>query len=226
MLNLIRLELKKNNLKGYIRAFIIATLIVGALALTIVGVEVKDMPKVPLQDIYISMLGIIFLIIEGTMLAGVIIDEYSNKTITLMYQYPISRIKIHLSKLLLIYCVTSISLFVGHVFLNGFLYGMFTYVPHFAKYSFSLGNFGENLIRYALIALYYPLIGFIPLIVGMYRKTARATIIASVILVTIVGNNNGGGSLLDYAAVGAVLALCGLLTALFALRKVNTEDVF
>lgn len=225
MLNLIRLELKKNRLNGYFYAFIISTLVVCVLSLAIVGTEAEEIANFPIQEIYLSMIGIIFLIIEGTMLAGIVIEEYADKTITLMYQYPIARKKIHAAKLLTIYGITAVSLMLAHLFLNGVLFLVFNYIDYFAQFAMSLGNFGDNLVRYALVSLYYPIIGFIPLVVGMKRKTSRATIITSVIMVTIVGSNNGGNSILSYAFAGAALALVGLLITIYSLRKVNTEDV-
>lgn len=108
MIKLIRLEWKKNNIASYIRyaAVLAALLGVFLYALfwgianepdgTLDAAEGMNVISSPVE----LFTGIAFLIFTSAMLASFIVSAYKNKTMNLMFSYPIKRQKILAAQML------------------------------------------------------------------------------------------------------------------------------
>ncbi|MGL5353618.1 MAG: hypothetical protein ACRDA5_09875, partial [Clostridium sp.] len=89
MLNLIKLEMKKFKLQGYINGALITHLV---LILMLLGLEVIfKIEKQSLSEVVeasrvvVNTMGrVVFVVFASAMLAKIVIGEYSNKTINLM----------------------------------------------------------------------------------------------------------------------------------------------
>lgn len=110
MIKLIKLEYKKNNIKKYIIITLILTgvLLLFCFAQTYLGIArdsdtgvVDAVEGANTVDSYVDLLTTIsFLILSSAMQSTFIVDAYKNKTMDLMFQYPIGRKKILISKIL------------------------------------------------------------------------------------------------------------------------------
>lgn len=107
MLKLIRLEMQKNNTKKYVLYAAISILLVTAFLLAIDfswGFEELDVMKgeaPPITFIIEMMTGIVFIVMSGIMHSAFTVSAYKNKTIDLMFSYPIKRKKILFPRFLL-----------------------------------------------------------------------------------------------------------------------------
>ncbi|MEC1468217.1 ABC transporter permease [Bacillus haynesii] len=108
MLNLINLEFKKTKLGWYYKGAVIANLcILGMLCL--IGADEKSLPQAKMSmadaESTLQLIGIfvrsVFIVFAGVLIAKLIIGEYKNRTITVMFTYPVSRKKLIAAKLLL-----------------------------------------------------------------------------------------------------------------------------
>ena len=61
-----------------------------------------------------------FIIFGAVLIAKLIIDEYKNKTILLMFSYPINRKKIMISKLAITAILTFITVILSNIFVVEF----------------------------------------------------------------------------------------------------------
>lgn len=100
MLKLIRLEWKKNNIIKYVRSAFIMAVILLILILASAGeLEAKDTElaygKSMLKAGVEMFTNMSFIIFTSTMLASFIVGAYKNKTMNLMFSYPISRKENH-----------------------------------------------------------------------------------------------------------------------------------
>ena len=104
MLKLIRLEWKKNNIGKYIRNAVILAIILCTFLFALAYLGIANDPDTGMPDAapgneMISssielFTGMAFLVFTGVMLASFIVTAYKNKTMNLMFSYPIRRQKI------------------------------------------------------------------------------------------------------------------------------------
>ena len=126
MLKLIKLEWKKNNIIKYIRnAVILAVLLclfIYALAFlgiandpdgTLDAAEGMNTISAPIE-LFTSMS---FLIFTSVMLASFIVSAYKNKTMNLMFSYPIKRQKILASQMTAVWLFNFAALVITKLFL-------------------------------------------------------------------------------------------------------------
>ena len=99
MFKLIRLEWKKNNVGKYIRNAVIMAALICLFIFALCYLGIANDPDAapgnsavsPSIELFTSMA---FLIFTGVMLSTYIVNAYKNKTMNLMFLYPIKRQKI------------------------------------------------------------------------------------------------------------------------------------
>jgi ABC-type transport system involved in multi-copper enzyme maturation permease subunit len=165
-----------------------------------------------------------FMVFAAVVLAKIIIDEYKSKTITVLFMYPINRYKIFLSKILITIIFTFLVIILSDVAISAALYiiNIFQdYVPR----EMDMAEFYSSCISIIITAVSTSFISLIPLFFGMWKKSTIATIVSSIILVSIVGSNGGGVSLGSILGVQIVLAIIGITIAYLAIRNIEKRDV-
>ena len=123
MLKLIKLEWKKNNIGKYIRNAVIVTSLLCLFIFALAFLGIADDPDgtldaAPGMDTISSPIelftGIVFLIFTSVMLASFIVSAYKNKTMNLMFTYPVKRRNILASQMVFVIVTMSfIALSVG-----------------------------------------------------------------------------------------------------------------
>jgi len=113
MLKLIKLEWKKNNIGKYIRNAVILAIILCTFLFALAYLGIANDPDTGVPDAapgneMISssielFTGMSFLVFTGVMLASFIVTAYKNKTMNLMFSYPIRRQKILVSQMLAVW---------------------------------------------------------------------------------------------------------------------------
>ena len=232
---LIKLEWEKYEIGKYIRnaAILIVLLVIFNYAMTFLGIA--NDPDTGVPDMAISNMGvstnvelltdITFLIFAAAMHATFIIGAYKNKTMNLMFLYPLNRKKIMAAKMLAvcIFCFAGIviaKLACYGVSNLGFMMGQKASFP--MDYNMlSVSFYSQLLIRSAATIS----ISLLALLIGMIAKSSKATVISSFLLIILMQGNVGGATLKDNLAVPIVLLAISVLAAILMVQRVEKKDV-
>ncbi len=120
MLNLIKLEIKKFKLKDTIKGVIIANIILLSI-MCIMLWQTKIGSEIPVKDfgelllMSDTLIRATFIIYASTILSKLVIEEFKNKTINLMFTYPISRRKILVAKLFTVSAFTFLCIIFSNI---------------------------------------------------------------------------------------------------------------
>ncbi len=228
MLKLIRLEWKKNNIIKYIGiAFIVAISCLIFILVTAKELEAGETKLAYGNSMLKSAVELFtnmsFIVFTSTMLASFIVSTYKNKTINLMFSYPISRKKIVLSQILSVWIFNFIALVLSKVLIYTILIITKKYT-HIMADNITLGSgifYIEILINSAVMVS----ISFIALLIGLKMKSSKATIIAGVIILCFTQGNIGSYTLLDNIPFHIILLMISIISVFLTLYKLETRDV-
>lgn len=166
----------------------------------------------------------VFLILTAVMHSAFTINAYKNKTIDLMFSYPIKRGKILASKILAVLIFNFVSIIIAQVIIYGGIYIASHYLQPSIRIDFDILNvtFYVSVILKSVMTI---CISLIALFVGMISKSPAATIVASFFLVVLLKGNIGGYSLVGSIVFPAVLTFISIIFALLAISGVEKKDV-
>ncbi len=222
MLKLIRLEWKKNNIIKYIRNAFIMT-ICWLIFLLVAAEELETEDTVLLKSAVELFTNMSFIIFTSTMLASFIVGTYKNKTINLIFSYPISRKKIVLSQILSVWIFNFIALTLSKVLIYAALVITRKYT-HIMADNIALGSgvfYIEILVNSAVMVS----VSFIALLIGLKMKSSKATIIAGVIILCFTQGNIGSYTLLNNMLFHVTLLMISAISVFLTLYKLETRDV-
>lgn len=228
MLKLIRLEWKKNNIAKYVRNAFVMVIVLLLLILAVAG-ELEADETVLEQGNSMLKSGVelftnmSFIVFTSTMLAAFIVNSYKNKTINLMFSYPISRKKILLSQMLSVWIFNFIALVLSKVLLYAVLVITKEYMLITAR-DIALGS-GMFYIEIFINSAVMVSISFIALLIGLKMKSSKATIITGVIIVCLTQGNIGSYTLLGNIPFYALLLMISAVSVFLTLYKLETRDV-
>lgn len=234
MLKLIRLEWKKHSIGRYIRNAGIITLILTLFLFSTAFMGMARDPDTGVPDVadgYNSMSAptemfssLVFLIFTGTMLASFIVSAYKNKTMYLMFSYPIKRQKILVSQMLAVWIFDFIALILAKLFIYGtLLIGQQFRKPDFPlDYNMLSPQFYLELILRSAITI---TISFIALFIGMAIKSSKAVIISSFILFFLLYGSIGGATLSHNMLFPLVLVVVSLVCAILSIITAEKKDL-
>lgn len=226
MLKLIRLEMKKINFNQYIQKSMIAGISITAFLFFMLYIDRNLIATGSEEFLFLtdSIIRIVFVIFSGVLISKLIIEEYNNKTITLMFTYPINRKKILISKLLIIISFTFISIVLTKIFAITILSILAKYL-NFLSESVSLQiilSHFKNTLLYdlsasgmSLVAIYF----------GMKHMSVRTTIVASTIIAVFLGISNEGTSVGSYIIFPVTLTIIGLVITYLSISTINQKDI-
>lgn len=220
MTHLIKLELKKFGIAQNI-IFMFAAILFSILFITISLWDSMTDPK-QVKDTFEStylviglLMSFIFLVYSSVLTAKLVIGEYNHRTITIMFSYPLNRIKLIASKLTIIMVYTAISMTIGYICCSSYII--------FADKSFNMleGTFQPSMLRTwipmaittVIICMVLSLWSFI---IGMIRKSVPATIVTSLIVIVlrqviITKNTTNQESIMQVILVAIVTIIATLL---------------
>lgn len=187
MAHLIKLELKKFG----ITRNIIVTLAAILFSILFITVSLVDSMKDPEQtkDTFEStflviglLMSFIFIVYSSVLTARLIIGEYNQRTITIMFSYPLNRRQLIASKLIIIMVYTAISITIGYICCSG-------YIILADKYFDML----DGIFQISFLQIWIPMavitvivctiLSLWPFIIGMIRKSVPATILTSLFVI-------------------------------------------
>lgn len=228
MLKLIKLELRKNK-SNWIKGILIANLAILAFMILVVFTEANEEVDFStyadvLRGLYIFVKGT-FIIYASALLSKMVIDEFKNNTITLLFMYPISRKKLISAKLIIVFLFTLISIFFSNIILSVILGGIDYYIKDVIQGQMTLEMLLTEIPRVGLDAVYAAGIGLIPLFFGMRKKSVPATIVSAVLIVSMLSSDFGAFRMGDLAGISISLSLVGIGIAYLSFRNIEHKDI-
>ncbi|MBT2216840.1 ABC transporter permease [Virgibacillus dakarensis] len=229
MMHLIKLEFKKGALNGYLWGSLLAYAGIAGLTMMIYFTS-HNFPEDGFQN-YEDALNVIntfvlatFIIYASVLLSKLIINEFRDKTITLLFAYPINRKKLIFAKLSIVFCWT----FVNVVLANLLVDALFIVMNH--NIGFVSGTLTTTLLVHQAIYVLLQAFGaagmsLLALVLGLRKKSAAATVASSIFIVIIMCSNTGSFNLSSIIAVPLSLAALGILITYLSFRNLDRVDV-
>lgn len=229
MMHLIKLELKKGRMTGFVWGSVLAYGIMIGFLLLIYMVEGSSQTE-PVFVSYEEMLGLIdtlvratFIIYASALLARLIISEFRDKTMALLFTYPVNRKKLIFAKLSIVFSWTFVNIVLANVVMGALFLAVNTkmgYVDDTITTEL-LYRHGAHVIMHAIAAAGMSLL---PLAIGMRKKSITSTVISSVFIVMVVCSNNMGFSLSSIVAIPISLGVLGVLLTYLSFRNIDKVD--
>lgn len=229
MLKLMRLEMKKFRLFGFIIGALITMVGIFGMIFLIVFSSVAEgaLPFADAKeavDLINTLVNDAYLIFAAVMLSKFIIGEYQNKTVNLLFTYPIHRKKLIYAKLLLVYSFLIVTMIAANVIILGAFYLLnlvYEVLPLVLTGEFMI----FVLLKVILYSISFACISSLSLYIGMMKKSQAATIVSSIIVVSVLGSTSNGFSLSSITIIPVTVAAIGVLMTYLTFRRVEYSDI-
>ncbi|EEL04107.1 Bacitracin transport permease protein BCRB [Bacillus cereus BDRD-ST196] len=224
-----KLEMKKFKLGWYVRGVIIANIAILALltSMSIVS-QIEGDPEI--RDPQMILLAVstlvraTFIIFGSVLIAKLIISEYKNKTILLMFSYPINRKKMMVSKLAITATLTFITVILSNILVVGIFFGIDSYFSILPN-PFTVDQLMQEGIKLVPLAIATAGMSLIPLYFGMRKRSVPTTIVSSLIVVSIAMNSNPTFPTATFLPLQLALAAIGFAIAYYGIKNIEKEDI-
>ncbi len=235
MMKLIKLELKRNNIRTYLLASAVSCVVLlGFIYLIANAAQLEDSSAREIAfrsytNIF-RLIGIISLVIfsimSATMYSKLIIGEYTGKRAALLFSYPVSRNKILLSKLLLVFVFTSVSMLIC----TAIPYIVFSITesvsPIVVQDVMTMGLIEDALKTLGVSVLALGGIGIVSLRIGFIQKSVPTTLISALLLSAIYGNTAINANNILFRILISGIGVVVTVTVIVELsNKVNKMEV-
>ncbi len=233
MLKLMKLEWKKNNIGKYIRTAVILTALLCLFTFALAFLGIADDPDgtldaAPGMDTISSPIelftGMAFLIFTSVMLASFIVSAYKNKTMNLMFTYPVKRRKILVSQMMAVWSFNFAALVLSKLVIYLCIFMGSKYMRSSFAIDFDMGSLSFY-IQLILKSFVIVSMSFIALFAGMAVKSSKAAIITSFLLIFLTQANVGDFTMADNAVFPLVLTAVSFGLAVLSICNVENKDV-
>lgn len=231
LFHLIKLELKKNKIGWFAKGAILANIIILGLLCMISVVEksegtelVKDVTGI--FTISGASVRGTFIVFAAVLISKMIISEFKNRTILIMFSYPINRKKVLSAKLIIIVFITFIAMTISHIVVSIGFIGL-NQIFHFTSaVSLTSSELLAEIIRIIMFSLATAVAALVPLYFGMRKYSIPATIISSLLIVMVTCQSAGPNfSLANIIYIPLALAVIALGIVAFAIRNIERIDL-
>lgn len=236
MLKLIKLELRRNNMHTYMAASAIACIVLlGFIYMIASAAQLED--SGPREIVFRSyenifrLIGVISLSIfstmSGIMYSRLMIGEYTGKRAALLFSYPVSRSKILMAKLLVVFVFTSVSMLIC----TAVPYIIFSITesvsPIVVQDVMTTGLVADALKTLSIAVLALGGIGVVSLRIGFTHKSVPTILISSLLLSAVYGNAainaNGILSSMLISGIGLIVAVAVMVELSNKVNKMEVE---
>lgn len=228
MLKLIKLEMRKNK-SNLLKGVLIADLAILLFMVLVIFTSVReDGDFSTYADVFEGVHTFVkaaFIIFASVLISKLVIDEYKNNTITVLFMYPVSRKKLMAAKLIIVFLFTILSIFLSDLLLGMTIAGIDHYFSDVIQGELTLKMFSSEVIDSALDALYAAGIALIPVYFGMRKKSVPNTIVSAVLIVMLISSGTDGFRAGNLFAVSAGLSLLGVCIAYLSIRNIEHQDI-
>lgn len=234
MWKLIRLEFRQNESEKHIRNALILTGLLTVFLFAHVYLGISNDPDTGVPDAAVEAMGvtanvelitgIAYMIFSAAMYAGSVIGAYKNKTMQLLFTYPVSRKKILAAKMLAswIFCLGAL-IFTKILVYDVIAAGRRALIPAFQiDYRLTDGAFYLMMVVKSIMTVS---ISFIALYAGLLMKSSKAAMAASFLLIVFMQGNVGGMTFRDQTLLPFLLTALSLVFAVLSVWRVDMKDV-
>jgi hypothetical protein len=233
MIKLLKLELKKQNIRTYIISSIIVSIVMlGFLFLFAYAPQIdsndKDLSFFAGYKNIISLFSMfnmfIFAVLGSVMYSKFIVEDYMDNKLILLFSYPIPRKKVLLSKIMLI------GGFVVLAMILSLLFNFVTFISldYFLKWmndSFSMAFFVELIEKSILMTISAFCVSFFACALGFIKKSVPTTIVSAMILSSML-SNSGVSNNKSLIYIFAIILICLTVGSfVYLLNKVQKMEV-
>ena len=235
MIRLIKLELKRNNIRTYLVASAISCLVLlGFIYLIANAAQLEDSSSREIvfrsyTNIF-RLIGIISLVVFSTMSAimysRLIIGEYTGKRAALLFSYPVSRSKILLAKLLLVFVFTSVSMLICTT-IPYIIFSITESVsPIVVQDVMTMDLLIDALKTSGIAVIALGGIGIVSLRIGFIQKSVPTTLISAILLSAIYGNASiNTNDILSSVLISGIGLIAAIIVMTELSNKVNKMEV-
>lgn len=233
MFKLIKLEWKKNDIGKYIRNAVVLTILLCLFMFALAFLGIADDPDgtldaAPGMNTISSPIelftGMAFLIFTSVMLASFIVSAYQNKTMNLMFTYPVKRRKVLVSQMIAVWSFSFAALVLSKLAIYLCIFIGSNYMRSSFAIDFNIGSLSFY-IQLLLKSFVTVSMSFIALFVGMAAKSSKAAIITSFLLVFLTQANIGDFTMSDNAVFPLVLTAVSFGFAVLSICNVENKDL-
>lgn len=233
MLKLMKLEWKKHQLSSYFKSVAICIIAI-FIVVNLMALGAKDEVDGLFSDFTQQMvlintvIRITFIIFSSVILSRLIIDEYKNKTIQLLFMYPLQRKMLMRAKLTIVFCFCFVSTIIATFSISLLVYFV-SPMMGLIETPATIGEIIAIVPATFINAFMISGISLIPLFFGMRKKSTPTTITSAVIIGMLISSNFGSGngqvSMFNFIAIPIVLCLLGIFISYLSYRKIDKIDV-
>ncbi|MEC2075826.1 ABC transporter permease [Metabacillus fastidiosus] len=235
MIKMIKLELRRNNIRTYVIAsIVIAVVMLGFLYLFAYAPKLepndKDLEIFLGYNNLIPLFGVLnmaaFCVLSAVMYSKFIIEDYSGKRPILLFSYPISRKKILFSKLSVVSIFTIFSMIMSN-FIIFLIFGITEQSMNLASEEFTVAIMLQAIKITVVMAIIAASIGIIAMSIGFIKKSVPTTIVSAVLLASLMCNivANTTSSMTFMYIFSLIMVFAGILFSLNLIHKVNLMEV-
>ena len=219
MLDLMKIDIKKFNLQRLPLYFLIALIPIAFMSLVIAITPGAFVASI--SEAVAIIVRPVFIIWEGILISKIVIDEFKNKNILMLYTYPVSKRKLLISKALLVagYSIVGI---IGTQIILALVFGGLSLVIPAIPFALTAGQIFSYLIASGMVIL----LGLIPLALGLMTNSTIVVMVTSIVIV-MAGSTSGLGfdQLLSEFGFIAALAVAGLVSTVGAITHTLKKDI-
>ena len=233
MMKLMKLEWKKNHLSKYFKTTLIATVLI-FLITAFMAKMAQNQGELMFTNFnsYMSFVNIIirvvFVIFSAVLLSRLVIDEYKNKTLQVLFTYPVNRKKVIQSKLMLIMGFCFVSILFSTIVISLLTFMVNPKLELFPQL-LELGDVINTFPTIITISIMTACLSLIPLYFGMKKKSSSTTItwgvIIGLLVNAIVSDGAATVNMVQLLVIPGILALVGLTIVYFTFRHIESQDI-
>ncbi|MED1738629.1 ABC transporter permease [Bacillus swezeyi] len=226
-MNLIRIEMKKLKLGWYVRGAIFANLIILGFLWMVTYTEGADTFQTIDETFLLigTFVRAVFIIFGAVLISKLVISEFKNKTILVMFTYPINRKKLLAAKLLIAGGLTFFTILISNACVAAaffLLNSIYSVIP---------GELTTDMVSQQALKMIVFTFGaagtsLVPIFFGMRKHSTAATIISSVVIIMPISSTSPGFSISSIVYIPLSLAAVGLAFSFLAVRRIDKIDVF
>lgn len=233
MIKLLKLELKKQNIRTYIISSIIVSIVMlGFLFLFAYAPQIdsndKDLSFFAGYKNIISLFSMfnmfIFAVLGSVMYSKFIVEDYMDNKLILLFSYPIPRKKVLLSKIMLIGGFVILAMILSLLF-NFVTFISLDYFLKWMNDSFSMAFFVELIEKSILMTISAFCVSFFACALGFIKKSVPTTIVSAMILSSML-SNSGVSNNKSLIYIFAIILICLTVGSfVYLLNKVQKMEV-
>lgn len=235
MMQLIKLELKKNNLKPYLWGSFVIFIFAVAMGVFFSALPLIDPadPSVEMMSDFTMLSSLVSIIVMSSyailcsiMHTKFIVEEYIGRKNVLLFTYPQKRSEILLAKFILTFVFTFAALIISNMAALSII-GLIGNATGLITIPIGMDSVVKILLLSLIFGVIANLIGIIALRVGFWKKSIIWTIVTAVILISPLGNSVMLFTkflIPMFLAVGAAFLFICLILFLGLLKMVNKME--